>query len=294
MTGTTANRKKVGWRLGKRAGGRLAQGFSLLVIGVGALFVLFPVLWMLSTSLKPGGNVFLLPVRIIPRRFVWTNYPEALEFMHWQRVFGNSLYVCGMTVLGVVLSSAITAYPFARLNAPGKNGLFFLVISVMMLPGQVTLIPQFLLFRQLGWIDTLKPLFVPAFFGAPYHIFLLRQFFRTINKELDDAAIIDGCGYFGIFWRIIFPLAKPAITSVAIFTFQWTWNDFFRPLIFLNQQQKWTVALGLRAFDNMGWGNRSWSQLMAAALTSLLPMVIVFFVMQRYFIQGVVFTGLKG
>lgn len=293
MTGTTANRKKVGWRLGKRAGGRLAQGFSLLVIGVGALFVLFPVLWMLSTSLKPGGNVFLLPVRIIPRRFVWTNYPEALEFMHWQRVFGNSLYVCGMTVLGVVLSSAITAYPFARLNAPGKNGLFFLVISVMMLPGQVTLIPQFLLFRQLGWIDTLKPLFVPAFFGAPYHIFLLRQFFRTINKELDDAAIIDGCGYFGIFWRIILPLSRPALGVVAIQTFIANWGNFLRPLIYISSTENWTVAIALAGFRQM-YGSTPWHLLMAASLVALLIPITIFFFGQRFFVQGVVVSGVKG
>jgi multiple sugar transport system permease protein len=293
MTSTTASRTKVGWRLGKRAGERLAKGISLLVIGLGALFVLFPVLWMLSTSLKPGGNVFLLPIRWIPRRIVWANYPEALEFMRWQIVFKNSFYVCGMSVLGVVLSSSITAYPFARLEAPGKNALFFLLISVMMLPGQVTLIPQFLLFRQLGWIDTLKPLFVPAFFGAPYHIFLLRQFFRTINKELDDAAIIDGCGYFGIFWRIILPLSKPALGVVAIQTFIANWGNFLRPLIYVSSVEKWTVAIALAAFRQL-YGSTPWHLLMAASLVALLPTITIFFVGQRFFVQGVVVTGVKG
>lgn len=288
-----AKSRKTGFRLGQKASDRLSRWGSTLLIAVGGLFILFPLAWMLSTSLKPSGNVFLLPIRWIPRRIVWSNYPEALKFMRWRTVFGNSIYVGAMTVLGTVLSSAITAYPFARLQAPGKNALFFLVISVMMLPGQVTLIPQFLLFKELGWIDTLKPLFVPAFFGFPYHIFLLRQFFRTINKELDDAAIIDGCGYFGIFWRIILPLSKPALGVVAIQTFIGTWGNFLRPLIYLSSVEKWTVSIALAAFRQL-YGSTPWHLLTAASLVALLPTITVFFIGQRFFIQGVVVTGVKG
>ena len=289
----SSHSRATGFRLGKKAGERLARWGSTFLVGLGGLFILFPIAWMLSTSLKPGGNVFLLPIRWIPRRIVWSNYPEALEFMRWKTVFGNSIYVGVMTVLGTVLSSAITAYPFARLQAPGKNVLFFLVISVMMLPGQVTLIPQFLLFKELGWIDTLKPLFVPAFFGFPYHIFLLRQFFRTINKELDDAAIIDGCGYFGIFWRILLPRSKPALGVVAIQTFISTWGNFLRPLIYLSSVEKWTVSIALASFRQL-YGSTPWHLLTAASLVALLPTITVFFVGQRFFIQGVVVTGVKG
>ena len=285
--------RTTGFRLGQKTSDRLSRGISTLLIALGGMLILFPLAWMLSTSLKPGGNVFLLPIRWIPRRIVWSNYPEALKFMRWKTVFGNSIYVGAMTVLGTVFSSAITAYPFARLRAPGKNALFFLVIGVMMLPGQVTLIPQFLLFKELGWIDTLKPLFVPAFFGVPYSVFLLRQFFRTINKELDDAAIIDGCGYFGIFRRIILPLSKPALGVVAIQTFIGTWGNFLRPLIYLSSVEKWTVSIALAAFRQM-YGSTPWHLLMAASLVALLPTIIVFFVGQRFFIQGVVVTGVKG
>jgi len=263
------------------------------MVAAGSLMVLFPIVWMLSTSLKYSGDVFLMPPRWIPNPMVWSNYPEALEFMKAATVFRNSFVVSGLCVIGVTLSSAITAYPFARLRAPGRNVLFFLVISVMMLPIQVTLIPQFLLFKGIGWVDTLGPLFVPRFFGAPYFIFLLRQFFRTIHKDLDDAAIIDGCSYFGIFWRIILPLSKPALGVVAIQEFLARWNEFLRPLIFLNSTKNFTVAVALRNFQ-VSYGGTPWHLLMAASLVALLPTILVFFFTQRFFVQGIVISGVKG
>ena len=288
-----AQNRTATFRLGKRAMDRLGRGTATLLVSLGALVVLFPVVWMLSTSLKASGDVFLMPPIWIPRPFMWSNYPEALDFMKAGIVFRNSIVVAGLAVIGTVLSSAATAYPFARLRAPGSTALFILVISVMLLPGQVTLIPQFLIFTGLDWVDTLKPLFVPSFFGAPYHIFLLRQFFRGINQEMDDAAIIDGCGYFGIFWRIIMPLSKPALGVVAIQTFIAHWSAFLRPLIFLNSTKNFTVALALRQFQ-VAYGGTPWHLLMAGSLVALLPTITTFFVGQRFFVQGVVITGVKG
>lgn len=279
--------------LGLRTLDLLTRGIATTIVVAGSLIVLFPIVWMLSTSLKYSGNVFLMPPRWIPKPVMWSNYPEALKFMKAGTVFKNSIIVSGLCVIGVTLSSAITAYPFARLRAPGRNVLFFLVISVMMLPGQVTLIPQFLLFKKLGWIDTLKPLFAPRFFGAPYFIFLLRQFFRTIHKDLDDAAIIDGCSHFGIFWRIILPLSKPVLGVVAIQEFIWRWNEFLRPLIFLHSTRNFTVAIALQNF-RVAYGGTPWHLLMAASLVALLPTILVFFFSQRFFIQGIVITGVKG
>jgi ABC-type glycerol-3-phosphate transport system permease component len=288
-----AQSKRATFRLGKRAMDRLGRGTATLLVSLGALVVLFPVVWMLSTSLKASGDVFLIPPIWIPRPLMWSNYPEALDFMKAGIVFRNSIVVAGLAVIGTVLSSSITAYPFARLRAPGSTALFILVISVMLLPGQVTLIPQFLIFKSLDWVDTLKPLFVPSFFGAPYHIFLLRQFFRAINQEMDDAAIIDGCGYFGIFWRIIMPLSKPALGVVAIQTFIANWSAFLRPLIFLNSTKNFTVALALRQFQ-VAYGGTPWHLLMAGSLVALLPTITMFFVGQRFFVQGIVITGVKG
>lgn len=287
--------KKKFWKLelGMQAIDTLNRGVSTLVVAAGAVVVLLPLVWMLSTSLKYSGNVFLMPPRWIPNPVVWSNYPEALKFIKGTVVFANSFIVAILAVIGVTLSSAITAYPFARLRAKGSSVLFFLVISVMMLPEQVTLIPQFLIFKNIGWIDTLGPLFVPRFFGAPYFIFLLRQFFRTIHKDLDDAAIIDGCSHFGVFWRIILPLSLPALGVVAIQEFIWRWNEFLHPLIYLNSSENFTVALALQHF-RVAYGGTPWHLLMAASLVALIPPIAVFFIGQRFFIQGVVISGVKG
>jgi ABC-type glycerol-3-phosphate transport system permease component len=289
----TASGEALRWELGLRAGQFLVRTVTTLLIAAGAFVILIPIVWMLSTSLKPSGDVFLIPPRWIPSPIVWSNYPEALTAMKAGAVYRNSIIVSGLAVIGVALSSAITAYPFARLRAPGSNVLFFLVISVLMLPEQVTLIPQFLIFKSLDWVDTLHPLWVPRFFGAAYFIFLLRQFFRTIHKDLDDAAIIDGCSYFGVFRRIILPLSKSALGVVAIQEFLFRWNDFIHPLIYLNSTDKFTVALALQSF-RLSFGSTPWHLLMAASLVALLPPVLLFFVAQRFFIQGIVLTGVKG
>jgi multiple sugar transport system permease protein len=275
------------------ASARLTTAGLLAIVAFFAVGALFPVFWMLTTSLKPGGDVFLVPPRWLPSPIMWRNYPDALAFMDATTVFRNSFIVAGLSVLGTTLVSATIAFPFARLRAPGSNVLFMLVLSTLLLPSQVTLIPEFLLFKYLGWVDTLKPLWVPFWFGTPYAVFLFRQFFRTIPSEMDEAAICDGCSMLGLFWRIILPLSLPVLGVVAIQQFIASWEFFLRPLIFLNSSKNYTVALALAKFRG-DFGATPWHLLMAASLAALLPPVALFFLAQRFFIQGIVITGVKG
>lgn len=273
-------------------GGLTTAGLMAIVL-VCAVGALFPLFWMVTTSLKPSGDVFLIPPRWLPHPVVWKNYPDALAFMDAANAFRNSFVVSGLSVAGVTASSAIAAFPFARLRVRGSNALFLLVLSTLLLPSQVTLIPRFLLFKEIGWIDTLKPLWVPSFFGTPYAIFLLRQFFRTIPMEMDEAAIIDGCSMFGVFWRITVPLSLPALGVVAIQQFIFSWEAFLEPLIYLNSSQNFTVAVALAKFQ-VSYGGTPWHLLMAASTVALVPPVLLFFVTQRFFIQGIVISGVKG
>lgn len=266
------------------------------MIAVGALFMMAPLAWMLSTSLKPEGDVFLVPIQWIPRRVLWSNYVEALTFVPYLRYFLNSVFVTGMAVAGTVLCASLVAFAFARLRAPGKNILFGVLLATIMLPGEVTLVPVYLLFRALGWLDTYQPLIVPSWFGGAggaFYIFLLRQFFLSLPTELDDAAKIDGASLFVVFSRIIMPLSGPAIATVAIFSFFAHWNSFQPPLIYLNTDTKYTLPVGLRLYLS-ALGNTHWNYLMAATLVSIIPPLALFFVSQRFFIQGAVMSGLKG
>lgn len=262
-----------------------------LILGAGSVIILMPLLWMVSTSLKPLSQVFRFPPEFIPQRIVWSNYPDALTQLPFDVYFGNTMFIVFWTVLGEVTASSVVAYAFARLRWKGRNALFIVVLATMMLPRQVTLIPDFLIFKYLGMIDTFWPLILPSWFGNPFYIFLLRQYFLTHSRELDQAAVIDGCSRFGVFWRITLPMSKPVLAAVAIFSFQYHWNDFFRPLIFLFDQDKYTLALGLQFFQ--GTYGTEWNSLMAVSLVVMLPLIIVFFFTQRIFIQGVVFTGYK-
>ncbi|HEY8741757.1 MAG TPA: carbohydrate ABC transporter permease [Chloroflexota bacterium] len=280
-------------RLGVRTSELLWRSVATLIIAAGAVAVVFPLLWMLSTSLKAAGQVLLQPPQWVPATPQWQNYPQALDSMHWTVVYRNSAIVSLSAVLGEILSASLVAFAFARLRTPGRSVLFMLVLATLMLPQQVLLIPQFILFKHLGWIDTLLPLIVPTFFAGPFNVFLLRQFFLSIPSEMDDAARMDGCGYFGLYWRILLPLSRPALGVVAIFTFLGNWNDFLKPLIYLNTQGHYTVALALQNFT-ADYGMTPWNLLMAASLMALLPCIGLFFLAQRYFIQGVVITGVKG
>lgn len=262
-----------------------------LILGGGSIVILMPLLWMISTSLKPLSHVFRFPPEFIPERVVWSNYPDALTQLPFDVYFGNTIFIVVLTVLGEVIISSIVAYSFSRLRWKGRNVLFIIVLATMMLPRQVTLIPDFLIFKYLGTIDTFWPLILPSWFGNPFYIFLLRQYFLTHSRELDQAAVIDGCSRFGVFWRITLPMSKPVLAAVAIFSFQYHWNDFFRPLIFLFSEENYTLALGLRFFQ--GTYGTEWNSLMAVSLVVMLPLIIVFFFTQKIFIQGVVFTGYK-
>ncbi len=229
--------------------------------------------------------------RVAPR---WENFHLAIEAMgSFWRYFGNTVLLAVLTVIGTVCSSAVAAYGFSRIDWPGRDKLFILALATMMVPFPVLMVPLYSLFRALGWIGTLQPLWVPTFFAIPFNVFLLRQFFRTIPADLSDAARIDGCGEFRIFFQVILPLARPALVVVAVLQFLATWNDFLGPLIFLTDQEDFTLALGLQAYQSRQ-GGTEWHYLMAASTLVVLPVVILFFVAQKALIEGISMTGLKG
>lgn len=263
-----------------------------LLLIIGAVLFIMPFLWMLSTSLKENAGLFDIPPKWIPYPPKWSNYPEALKAFPFMRYTFNTLFITVVAIVGCLISSSIVAYSFARLRWPGRDIWFLILLATMMLPGQVTMIPVFVLYKKLGWVNTFAPLTVPYFFGGAFYIFFLRQFFKTIPMELSEAAKIDGCSELRIFWQIVMPLCKPALVTVAIFTFMGTWNDFLGPLIYLNDDEKFTLALGLRSFQ-MQHGTR-WNLLMAASIVVALPTIILFFICQRYFIEGITLTGIKG
>lgn len=274
---------------------RAAIGRSavLSITIVGAVIIMLPVLWMISTSLKTMQQTLVFPPQWIPTSWQWKNYPTALAFLPFATYAKNTILITGTVMIGEVLTNSFVAYGFARLRGPGRNALFVLVLSTMLIPFPVIMIPQYVLFKHLGWIDTLLPLIVPPWFGSAFLIFMLRQFYLTIPHELDDAAEIDGCSYFGIYWRIMLPLSKPALATVAIFSFTYNWNDYLAPLIFLNSQSNYTLALGLANFIGR-YSVTPWNLLMAASLVTVLPCVLLFFFAQRFFIQGIVVSGVKG
>lgn len=263
----------------------------LLLIPAAAVFII-PFLWMISTSLKPNAQLFAYPPVWIPSPIMWENYPKSVTYIPFFRYFGNTVWIALTSVIGVVLSSSLVAYSLARISWPGRHFLFLTTIATLMLPYQVTLIPVFLVFKQLGWVGDFRPLILPQFFGYALYIFLLRQFFMTIPQELSEAARIDGAGEFRIYWAIIMPLAKPALATVAVFQFIRSWTDYLGPLIYLNDQKLYTLQLGLYQYSSQ-YG-REWGLLMAAAVLITLPVLIVFFLTQRTFVQGVTLSGIKG
>jgi ABC-type glycerol-3-phosphate transport system permease component len=269
---------------------RMTLVYGLLIIF--ACVISIPLVWMIGTSLKTSQQIFTWPIEWIPNPVVWSNYPEALSVRPFSRWATNSMITAGMSVIGHCFSATIVAYAFSRLRWRGRNFLFLVMLATLMLPQEVTLIPQFLIFSRLHWVNTLLPLFVPPFFGGAFNIFIMRQFMIMLPKDLDDAARIDGCGYLQTLVRIILPQVLPALGFIAINTFRARWNDFFHPLIYLNDPKLFTLALGLRSYRSDY--QVEWSYLMAASLVAMLPVIVLFFVAQRYFIQGIVFTGVKG
>jgi multiple sugar transport system permease protein len=267
-----------------------------LILCVGSVVMMLPVAWMVSTSLKEPGQVFRFPPEWIPDPVVWRNYPDALTQMPFDRYVANTLFITVSNMVGVAVSSSLAAYAFARLQFPGRDAIFWMLVSTLMLPQAVILIPRYIEFRYLGWVDSWKALIIPNFFaaglGGVFFVFLLRQFFRTIPRELTDAAKVDGASEFRIYWQIVLPLSRPVLAVVLIFTFLDNWNNYLEPLIFLSSPDKFTVALGLASFR--GLFTTQWHLLMAASTVMILPVVALFFLLQRYFVRGVVLTGIKG
>lgn len=257
--------------------------------------MMYPLLWMLRGSVSPSQEIFN-SASVIPSSLSWDNYISGWEANPpgFGRFLLNSFIVCSLVVIGNLISCTLTAYAFARLNFPMKPFLFSVMLMTVMLPGHVVLIPQYSMFHQLGWVNTYLPLVVPKFLATDaFFIFLLVQFIRTIPKELDEAAEVDGCGHFGIFWRVIVPLLGPALATTAVFTFIWTYEDFMTPLIYLGNINNYTVPLGLRMFMN-AQGQDSYGQLFAMSLVSLIPIFLIFIVFQRRLVEGIASTGLKG
>ena len=266
---------------------------AYILLVAGSIVFMIPFAWLLSSSFKGNMEIFEQPVHWIPKTFRWSNYKEAITSVPFFTFLGNTLKITILGIVGNVFMSALTAFAFARLRARGSSILFGLLLATMMLPGQVTMIPTFVMFSEIGWSNTHLPLIIPAFFGgSAYHIFLMRQFFSGIPKSLDDAARIDGVTNFGLFWRIILPSSVPVLLTVAVFTFTGRWNDFMGPLIYLNSMDKYTLSLGLNLFKNQY--TNQWNLTMAYNVLTILPVVIIFFIAQKYFIQGIVITGEKG
>ena len=285
----------------KRRARRIRAWVTWTLLTVGFMWFMFPLLWMLSGSLKSYKDYNRVPPTLLPSTPIWRNYPLAWERVPFALFYRNTIILAAINVVGTVLSCSLAAYGFARLEFRGRDALFALMLSTMMLPWWVTLIPTYLVFRQLQWIDTWLPLTVPSFFGGASSIFLMRQFFLTLPRELDEAAELDGCGKFGIYMRILLPLCKPVLATIAIFQFMGTWNSYLQPLIYLHRPELFTVGIGLAfmraqlaeaAFG--GWTEPIQALVMAAGVFTSLPLITVFFVGQKYFVRGIALTGRTG
>lgn len=264
----------------------------LLLIG-GSFIMLLPFVWLVISSVKPQEQIFIFPPEWIPREVRWENYVEALVYKPFYRFILNTLYIAVLNQVAILLTASFCGYGFARIPFPGRDFWFGIVLATLMVPYIVLLVPQFIIFTKLGWIDTYLPLTVPFFFGGgAFNIFLFRQFFRSLPEELADAGRIDGNSEFGVYWRIMLPLCKPALATVAVFTFLNTWNDFLGPLLYLRSDYNFTVALGLATFRSVM--NTRWDLLMAASTAMIAPVILLFFFAQRYFVEGIVLSGLKG
>lgn len=300
----------------KKRSEKITNIFVTILLVLGGVSMMLPMVWMLSTSFKSLNDIFAVPPIWIPNPLHFENYPNAWNLVDAQTgramfsddswdFFGltiqgvnfttylvNTLFVSILACVGATLSSALVAFAFARLRFPGREFLWYICLATMMVPAQVTMIPQFVFFKTLGWYDTFWPLIIPAWLGGgAFNIFLMRQFFMTIPYEMDEAAKIDGCSNFGVFWRILLPLCKPALTTVTVFAFVYNWNDFLNPLIYLDSNNKKTLAIGLTNFVSL-YG-QDYHLLMAASLIITIPIALMFLVGQRYFIQGIATTGLK-
>lgn len=276
----------------KKVNKNLSKILVYLILIVFSLAFIVPFIWLISGSLKSSSELFANPPVWIPEVLNWSNYKEAFTAFPFLLYFKNTMIIVVFTCIGAVISNSLIAYGFSRIEWKYRDGVFVIVLATLMLPFQVIMIPLFLLFKDIGWIGSFYPLIVPHFFGNPFFIFLLRQFFKGIPKELSEAAKIDGANEFTIYWKVILPLSKPILATVVIFQFIEAWRDFLGPLIFLSDNTRYTLSLGVQQI--MSQNDPRWGLLMAIGVAMTLPIIIVFFFLQRYFIEGITFTGTKG
>ena len=266
-----------------------------LITGLFALLMLYPIIWLLMSSFKESSEVFVTAHSLIPDPFIWSNYAQGWEGIAGQS-FGtfikNSLIIVGFSTIGAVISSALIAYGFARISFKGKAFWFGCMMVSMMLPHEVVMIPQYIIFAKIGWLNSFLPIIVPQFFGHAFFIFLMVQFIRNIPIELDEAARIDGCGRFSIFYRVILPLIVPAMATAAIFSFYWKWEDLINPVLYLNSPDKYPVSLALKLFLDSETAS-NWGEMFAMSVVSLLPVILIFFLFQKYIVEGISTSGLK-
>jgi multiple sugar transport system permease protein len=268
----------------------------LFILTLGIVMI-YPVVWMIVSSLKPNALIFSDP-GLIPKTITFENYVSGWKGYAgttFGRFFANSLLMSGVAIIGNVITCAMAAYAFARLNFVGRNFWFAVMLLTLMLPGHVTIVPRYILFNSFGWVGTYLPILTPKFLATDaFFVFLLAQFIRSLPKELDEAAIIDGCGKFGVFFRIIVPLTIPALVTTALFTFLWTWDDFFNHLLYLTRPETFSVSRALRTFVGDAGSVSNWGGALAMATLSMIPAFILFFALQKYFVQGISTTGIKG
>lgn len=270
--------------------GHMVTHIVLILVG---LFFLLPFFWMLSTALKSDQQIFVNPPVWIPNPVMWENFAKAVTVIPFFKYMGNTCKVAFMDVLGTVLACPLVAYGLSRLEWKGRDFLFFLTISVMMIPHEVTMIPQFILYSKMGLVGTYVPLYIASFFGGrPFMIFLLRQFFMNLPRDLEDAARIDGASELKVYAKVVLPLVVPGVLTVALFRFMNSWNDFLGPLLYLSDDKKYTITIGLQMFTTQY--STQWSLLMAASLLTAIPVVAVYFLVQKRFIEGITFSGIKG
>ncbi len=273
---------------------KISQALSRTVMHIillgGAITMIIPFVWMLSTSLKTNLEVFNIPPTIIPPSPQWQNYIEIFKVVPFGRWFLNSVFITVTHTILYLFIASLAGFTFARLRFPGRDLIFTLYLATLMVPGEVTLIPKFILMKELHLIDTFAALIVPGAFNA-YGVFLLRQFFMTLPESLEEAAILDGASYFRIYWNIVLPLAGPALATLGIFSFMGAWNDFLWPLIVINSENMKPLSVGLASFH--GLYETNWPYLMAASTVALIPIILVFVVAQKYFVKGIALTGLK-
>jgi len=281
------------WEMGvsqRRLVGAFATYFMLVI---GAVILMIPFFWMLSTSLKTLDEVNTWPITWIPSEWIWQNYIDVFQRIPFARFLMNSIMLATGGIVGSIISCSLPGFGFARLRFPGRSFLFFVMLTTLMMPAWVVIVPHFMMFNTVGWLDTFLPIVVPSFFGNAFYIFLFRQYFLGIPKELEDAARVDGCSTFRIFWQIFLPMSLPVIATVAVFAFFYYWNDLLYPLVYFRSQHNFPVSLGMRMFQTAEFNVIHYPRMMAAALMSLIPCVLVFSFAQRLFIQGVVITGVE-